>query len=87
MQDAHTPHIWIYANSNFLQLHILAYIFSQCQWAMSMEPILTYKNVALKIHGCHKPHGTKYVLGECTIECLNIGRNYTPYKSIQDHLI
>jgi len=21
---------------------------------------------------------------ECTIECLNIGKNYIPYKSIQD---
>jgi hypothetical protein len=28
---------------------------------------LTYKNVAWKIHGCHKPHGTKM---ECQIETL-----------------
>ncbi len=27
-----------------------------------MEPILAQKNVAWKIHGCHKPHGTKCVL-------------------------
>jgi hypothetical protein len=24
------------------------------------------------------------VVGECMIECLNIGRNYTFYKSIRD---
>jgi hypothetical protein len=28
---------------------------------------LTYKNVASKIHGCHKPHGTKM---ECQVETL-----------------
>jgi hypothetical protein len=28
---------------------------------------LTYKNVAWKIHGCPKPHGTKM---ECQIETL-----------------
>jgi hypothetical protein len=26
----------------------------------------------------------KLKVGECMIECFNIGRNYTPYKSIQD---
>jgi hypothetical protein len=26
-------------------------------------------------------------MGECMIECLNIGKNYTPYKLIQDSLI
>jgi hypothetical protein len=26
-----------------------------------------YKNVAWKIHGCHKPHGTKM---ECQVETL-----------------
>jgi hypothetical protein len=25
----------------------------------------------------------KFIMGECKIECLNIGKNYTPYKSIQ----
>jgi len=25
--------------------------------------------------------------GECTIECLNIDKNYTPYKSIQDFFL
>jgi hypothetical protein len=24
-----------------------------------------------------------FMKGECTIECLNINRNYTPYKSVQ----
>ncbi len=25
-----------------------------------------------------------FTLGECMIECFNIMKNYTPYKSIQD---
>jgi len=29
---------------------------------MSMELTLTYKNVAWKIHGCHKTHGKICVL-------------------------
>ncbi len=28
----------------------------------------------------------EFLMGECKIECLNIDKNYTPYKSIQDSL-
>jgi hypothetical protein len=44
----------------YIYLHTF---FFQCQWAISMEATLTYKNVALKIHGCHKPHGTSQKMG------------------------
>ncbi len=47
---------------NFFTRIYLYIHFFQCHWVMSMELILTKKNVAQKIHGCHKSHGTKCVL-------------------------
>jgi hypothetical protein len=67
MQDAHTLYMDL---SNLVSIQIkfkpftirfFTYIHSQCQWAISMEAKLIYKNVAWKIHGCHA-HGTKCVL-------------------------
>jgi hypothetical protein len=40
---------------------MFTYIYFQCQWAISMEAKLIYKNMAWKIHGCHT-HGTNCVL-------------------------
>jgi hypothetical protein len=52
MQDAHTSHmdlsnfISIQIKFRLLQVDIFAYIHFQCQWAISMEAKLVYKNVA-----------------------------------------
>jgi hypothetical protein len=52
MQNAHTLYmdlndlVSIQIKFNFLQLNIFTYIHFQCQWAISMEAKLVYKNVA-----------------------------------------
>jgi hypothetical protein len=58
----HIHYIWIFANSNSLQVYIFTYKCFQCQWVKSVELTLTYKNVAWKIHGWHKTHGKICVL-------------------------
>jgi hypothetical protein len=48
---------------------------------MSMEPTLTLKNVAWKLHGCHKPHGTKCVLDQKWDAKLKLDQMIYVYKS------
>jgi hypothetical protein len=66
MQDAHTLYmdlnnlVYIQIKFNFLQLNIYTYIHFQCQWAISMEAKLIYKNVALE-NSWMPSHGTKCV--------------------------
>ncbi len=67
MQDANTLYMnlnnLVYGQikfKNFISRYIYM-IHVQCQWAISMEVKLIYKNVVWKIHGCHM-QGTKCVL-------------------------
>jgi len=93
----HIHYIWILLmlfmnkkSSNFLQIvYIFKYIHFQCQWIISMEVKLVYKNVAWKIHGCHM-RGTKCVLVQkwnvklivFTLILIRIFTNRFQWKSI-----
>jgi hypothetical protein len=76
MQDAHTLYmdfnnlVSIQIKFSFLQLNFFTYIHFQCQWAISMEAKLVYKNVVTKfmdaIHVIQMCINPKM---ECQINC------------------
>ncbi len=66
MQDAHTLHMDISKSRLFISTYLCIHFFPM-PMGYVRGATLTYKNVAWKIHGCPKPHGTKM---ECQIETL-----------------